>query len=292
MVVPNGAGSSSPPRYLRLLLEEELAGGEGEGARFAGALGALVAAGVLAPAAAAALAVDASLALVLRGRLPLVATGAGPAGAGAVQAASPGGDGAAAQATRHGEPSAQRYLWQLITGRLARLLIDGSADRSGDADPAVDALVACGVINPDDPLAAQALLTDAVALGFGDEEALAPRIRSVLDARDHLGASGGWAVGGTAFTVDGHVVRLDTVTADGAQLVIVGHDHHRGGAWGAAIDLTATDDQGNWYVGLPTRQDDGTATWVVVPSLDPEAGQLVLTVSGPSQSASWSVDLA
>ena len=59
------------------------------------------------------------------------------------------------------------------------------------------------------------------------------------------------------------------------------------------VQLTAVDDCGGWYVGLPdAHAPEGDPAWHLFPSLDPEAGELTLTHTGPTESASVRVPLS
>lgn len=222
------------------------------------------------------------------------------------------------QGQAHGMSRAEQYLWGLIVVRLARLILDGTVDRDGDAGPAIAALVATAIIGEDDQAAAQAALTDAVAVGFDDGAGLHEGIRSVIDARDQLGRRGVWSVLSPEATVDGVQLRVDVVTADEVSLTVHGLCQPWPIPPWAPMYVTAADDLGGWYVGVARRagpdgavdpEADAPASpvlrarqaleatsrapaWTLLPSLDPAATELTLTYTGPTESASFRLGLA
>ncbi|MDQ6838431.1 MAG: hypothetical protein M3137_08910 [Actinomycetota bacterium] len=192
----------------------------------------------------------------------------------------------------HGQSPVEHYLSRLVTTRLALLLVDGSADRVGDAGPALDALVAAGAVSAGAPLALQAARIDDLALGFDAGTGIDPQILAVLSARDRIGRRGVWPVLSPPAVVDGVMVRIDVVTASPAHVRVLGVCR----PWPAPLDVplsfTATDDVGGWYAGVAGDGDGaGTVSWALVPALDPAAGELTVTVSGPHQCLSVVLEL-
>jgi hypothetical protein len=196
------------------------------------------------------------------------------------------------EALLHGHSPVEHYLRSLVSARLALLLLDGTADRAGDAGPAIDALVATGALAADAPTAGDAARIDEVALGFDDGTGMDPRILAVLDGRSRVGRRGVWPLLSSPAVVDGVVVRIDTLAAGPTHLRVLGRCRPWPTPLGAPLSFTATDDVGGWYAGVARGTGErGSLTWVLVPALDPAAGELTLTVSGPRQSLSVGLEL-
>lgn len=196
------------------------------------------------------------------------------------------------EALPHHDPPVEHYLRGLVNARLALLLLDGTADRAGDAGPAVGALVATGALATAAPLALEAGRIDEVVLGFDNGAGMDPRILAVLDGRSRVGRRGVWPLLSSPAVVDGVEVRIDTLAAGPTHLRVLGVCR----PWPTPLDVplsfTATDDVGGWYAGVAREPGvDGALTWVLVPALDPAAGELILTVSGPRQSLSVDLEL-
>ncbi len=104
--------------------------------------------------------------------------------------------------------------------------------------------------------------------------------------------SGVWPLLSSPALVDGVEVRIDTLAAGLTHLRVLGVCR----PWPTPLDVplsfTAPDDVGGWYAGVARDPAVGGAlSWVLVPALDPAAGELTLTVSGPRQSLSVHLEL-
>lgn len=196
------------------------------------------------------------------------------------------------EARPHGHSPVDHYLRGMVTARLALLLLDGTADSAGDAGPAVDALVAAGGLSAGAAVAAEAARIDDVALGFDDGVGMDPRILAVLNSRDRIGRRGIWPLLSSPALVDGIMVRIDTVAAGPTHLRVLGQCRPWPTPLGVPLSFTATDDVGGWYAGVARdRGDGGGLPWALVPALDPAAGRLTVTVSGPRHSLSVGLEL-
>ena len=196
------------------------------------------------------------------------------------------------EALPHGHSPVEHYLRSLISARLVLLLVDGTADRAGDAGPAIEALVASGALAADSPFAVEATRIDEVVLGFDDGIGMDPRILALLDARHRVGRRGVWPLLSSPAEVDGVVVRIDTLAAGPTHLRVLGVCRPWPTPLGVPLSFTATDDVGGWYAGVARDPGaSGALSWLLVPALDPTAGELTLSVSGPRQSLSVGLEL-
>ncbi len=180
----------------------------------------------------------------------------------------------------------------MVSARLALLLLDGTADRTGDAAPAIDALVAIGALAATAPVAVEAARIDEVALGFDDGAGMDAGILAVLHGRSRVGRRGVWPVLSSPAIVDGVEVRIDTLAAGPTHLRVHGMCRPWPTPLHVPLSFTATDDVGGWYAGVAREPGaSGALSWVLVPALDPAAGELTLTVFGPRQSLAVGLEL-
>jgi hypothetical protein len=197
-----------------------------------------------------------------------------------------------------GESPAVRHLWHLVASRRHHMA------SSDTAQPAIDALVACGALDPADPAIDEAQAArEAIAHGPMGSGPGAPRLpdpwASLLARRTSAdGPSGTVVLGAVTPPFDGIGVAVSvlessaegwTIEVEVAPDVVMMDRPFGPRGTGSGVTWWARDNRGNHYLGAPGQWsghgDRGSGEIGFWPALDPQATELVLMPTGERERA-------